>query len=376
MDKLVIDHSYALGIAWDKTLYRNHGVPHQTQLGSGEYEGSLSFAKGRTAPGSMVVVPTSPILRRMGAVRTRAQVYLNPRGTTPRRHNIVEGHLSFAFAVYPDLSLKGSFLAPDDQWIGVQSRANIFPLRRWNLVEFWYDGVGAAAITLNNQTVASTAVPNALLSRPLAGAVRGIGPLGVFVGHWAALDDRYTFDGYIRRLQVWKRDDDDFRKLMDPCCHPDPKMWDELAKKLADAGFDVVKDGQRVIDELTETGASLFRALTGGDPQRATQLRALLDQYLYAVQQRKNSVPIEPAMHGLCEWIAAHASRDQLQKTVREVPDLVGKIPLDEKDLDDLAKRLCFGELRDKTLAEIQRMSADKTWHERLARFGRGQKAE
>ena len=62
MDKLVIDHTYALGIAWDKTRYRNHGVLYQSPPGTGYFQGSLRFAPGRPGPGSMVVVPPSPSL--------------------------------------------------------------------------------------------------------------------------------------------------------------------------------------------------------------------------------------------------------------------------------------------------------------------------
>ena len=145
VNKLVIDHSYSLGIAWDKTEYRNHGLLCQTPPGTGFFQGSLSFTPGRTSPGSAIIVPHKrshpDSLDEMGAVRVHCFIYtLSPGGGTERQ-NIVEGHLSFAFFINPDLSLEGTFLDSNGNWIGIRSRPRSIVPNQWFEVDYWYDGI-------------------------------------------------------------------------------------------------------------------------------------------------------------------------------------------------------------------------------------------
>src|SRR5690606_29750482 len=116
--------SYSLGIAWDRTAFRNHGVVHRAPPGTGFFKGSLSFSKARGGPGSLVVIPPSPSMERMGAVRVRVLAYLHPSGHAAHRHNLVEGEHSFALFMNSNRSIQGTFLAPDGRWIGIKSAPN------------------------------------------------------------------------------------------------------------------------------------------------------------------------------------------------------------------------------------------------------------
>ena len=90
-----------------------------------------------------------------------------------------------------------------------------------------------AEILVNQARVASSYDASFLTGPPLVGAVRGVGPHGVFIGHWPEPSDVYTFNGYIRNVQVYKRDKlEDLLKLLDPCCTSDLKFWYELRDKL------------------------------------------------------------------------------------------------------------------------------------------------
>lgn len=370
MNKLVIDHSYALGMAWDKSRFRNHGVLHKVAPGTGDFNGALSFAKGRGSPGSLVVIPPSSSLQRIGAVRVRAQIYMDPQGR-PRRHNIVEGHLSFALAVQPDLSLRGSFWVPRDRWIGIQTPPGTVVPRRWTLVEYWYDGVCNAEILVNGTRVASSFDATALHSGPLSGPVSGIGPLGVFVGHWAAMQDLHTFDGYIRRVQVYKRDDiENLLKLIDPCCMPDMKYWHELINRLEKRGY-TPKAGRNTLDQMMAQGAEVMVSITNGNEQRTTELQQLLRQYLYAVKFRRNGVPIEPPVRRLLKWILEHATSEQLEAARNMVSALREQLPMDQRELGELAQRMCFGSMKENIEKEVRRLAEDPEWQARIRkRFG------
>lgn len=366
MNKLVIDHSYALGMAWDKTRFRNHGVVYQASPGGAAFNHSLSFAKGRGAPGSLVVVPPSESLRRIGAVRVKAQIYFDPQGAA-RRHNIVEGHLSFALFIDPDGSLVGSVLTPSHQWLAGKTAANAVPPQAWSVVEFRFDGHSRAELLVNGQSLPVLPYTAALIARPRPGPVRGIGPLGVFIGHWADLDDRYTFDGYIRRVQVYKQDDYDLLDLMDPCCKVDPKFWHEFVDMLAARGCNPAEFKE--LDAITAFGRDLVSSLTGGDEDAARELDQLLRQYLFATKHRGRTVPIEPAFRRLAEWIVDHQSRDQMKGVAERLPALIDSLPLNTKEMADLAERLCFGRVKDALENEVKRMTDDPEWAKRTEKF-------
>jgi hypothetical protein len=321
-----------------------------------------------------VVVPPSPSLSKIGSVRVRAEIYLDPK-TNPRRHNIVEGHNSFALAVHQEDSVRGTVLASDNTWLGIKTPPGVITHRQWTDVDFWYDGVGAAEIRVDGVRAASSYDSAHLMRGPLAGPVRGVGALGVFVGHWAVVDrptenDRYTFDGYIRRPQVYKRDDHDLLDLLDPCCKTDPAFAHKLAETLRERGLGL-EGIQKTLDEIHALGAGLFRDLIGGDEARAGDLQRLLQQYLYGLRHRRDGIPLEPSLRRLLGWIADHATRDGLKAAVERYTALIGKLPLSEKEIDELTKQMCFGGTKETIEREVKRLVEDETWRKRVEKFRR-----
>lgn len=368
MDKLVIDHSYALGIAWDKTLYRNHGVLYQAPPGTGYFQGSMQFEPARAAPGSMVIVPPSPSLAEIGAMKTRCRIYTTPKGGGAQRQNIVEGHLSFAFFINPDLSLQGTFLDPTSNWAGIRTAPRAIVPNRWFEVEYWFDGISAAEILVDGVRVASSYNPPNLIGPPMLGPVRGVGPRGVAIGHWPEPDDRYTFHGYIREVQLYKRDDvEDLLKLLDRCCLRDLTDIYALARKLRGKGYDL-NYAKQLRQQLVAEGSQFVASLRGTSEQASNELGALLQQFLYAMS-RRGSVPLGPSLRPLLEWMAEHLDPQQSDDLLARMQGFLKDLPVGEDQLQDLMKRLCFSKVKEAVDEEVKRTERDPKWERLRERF-------
>jgi hypothetical protein len=367
VDKLVIDHSYSLGMAWDQTPFRNHGLVHQAMPGTGYTQGAFSFAPGRTWPGAAIVVPPAKSLQRIGAVRIRARVLTTSKGGGAQRQNIVEGHLSFAFFVNPDLSLQGTFLSPSNNWTGIRTPPRAIVPNKWFQVEFWYDGISAAQILVDGVAVADAYDPASQQNGTMTGPVRGVGAHGVFIGHWPEKDDRYTFDGFIRDVQFFKRDDEeDLLKLLDPCCLRDLREVYKAGEDLRKQGYDL-RYGRKVLDEIVAAGTELMGSWRGGDAQATQELNDLMRQFLHAVRHR-NSTPLGPSLRPLLEWVADHASSSELTNTSERMTKLLEGLPLKPEQILELGNKLCFGKLKDGIEEEVKRLDKDPRWQERRKR--------
>lgn len=370
MDKLVVDHSYALGIAWDRTEYRNHGLLYQTPPGSGFFQSSLSFAPGRTAPGSMVVVPPAKSFAEIGAVRARARIYTTALGGGARRQNVIEGHLSFALFVNPDLSVQATFLDSTGNWTGIRSGVRAVVPNQWFNIEYWYDGISAAEILINGTRVASAFNPVSHVGAPMRGPVRGIGPRGIAIGHWPEPDDRYTFNGYVRDVQVYKRDDlEDLLKLLDKCCLRDLSQWYDLGNRLRKDGYNLAY-ARRIKDQLVALGSETMADLRGGSEQATEQLNALLQQFLWALS-RRGSVPLGPSLMPLLTWMATRASPQQAADVEARARALLSDLPLKEDELLDIVNRLCFTKLRETVETEGKKTESDPQWKRIREKFRR-----
>jgi hypothetical protein len=368
MDKLVIDHSYALGIAWDKTLYRNHGVLYQSPPGTGQFQGAMQFAPAKPAPGSMVVVPPSPSLAEIGALKTRCRIYTTPKGGGAQRQNIIEGHLSFAFFINPDLSLQATFLDSTSNWTGIRTPARAVVPNRWFELEYSYDGISAAEILVDGVRVASSYSPANLIGPPMLGPVRGIGPRGVAIGHWPEPDDRYTFNGYIRDVQVYKRDDvEDLLKLLDRCCLKDLTGIYDLTRKLRRKGYDL-NYANRLRQQLVAEGSQLAASLRGTSEAASIELQGLLQQFLYAMS-RRGSVPLGPSLRPLMNWMAARLDPQEFDDLLARMQGFVKELPVTEDELQELAKGLCFSKLKDALEEEAKRTEKDPDWKKLRERF-------
>jgi hypothetical protein len=105
MNKLVLHHTYADGLAFDASLNRNHGLPIAVTAGAGPFANSFHFTSGD----SRISVEPSPSLENLFAIRAVVRCYLTPTDTS-HRFNLMEGHLSFALFVNPDGSLQATIL--------------------------------------------------------------------------------------------------------------------------------------------------------------------------------------------------------------------------------------------------------------------------
>jgi hypothetical protein len=373
MDKLVLDHKYNLGIAWDQTKFRNHGIVHQAVPGSGYLQGSFSFAPGRTWPGSAVVVPPARSLRKLGALRVRASILTVGKGGGASRQNILEAHLSFAVFVNPDLSLQATFVSPANRWTGLRTGPRAIVPDKWFQVEFWYDGISAAQILVDGVVQASSLDAASQVDGSMGGPVRGVGPHGIFIGHWPEKDDRYTFEGFIRDVQVYKRDDEeDLLKLMDPCCARDLRDFYDVGERLRDQGYDL-QDARSVLEKIIGSGTELIASWRGESEEDTRTLNDMLAQFLFALS-RRNSLPIEPSLLPLLEWVAEHADMDQLAEAGDRVEEILEALPLTQDELLDFGNKLCFAKFRGDIEEEVKRLDKDPRWNEIRKRHIRQQR--
>jgi hypothetical protein len=115
----------------------------------------------------------------------------------------------------------------------------------------------------------------------VSGSVRGIGQLGLAIGHWPNPPNQYTFEGTIFEVIVQKYDPQrDLARGIDPCCF----SRDALTRWYQD----VTKRGATILagaDALVAATRNAAVALRGGDKaktlaqiQIATSLAAALDR--------------------------------------------------------------------------------------------------
>lgn len=373
MKRLIIDHSYNLGLAWDRSQYRNHGVLHYTPRGNGVFGQSLSFARGRTAPGSCVIVLPSKSMVNLGAVRIRADINTNHTGT--KRQNIVEGDRSFAFFINGDFSLQGTFLDPQGKWVGIRSPAHILEKNRWYEVEFWYDGVSQAEIHLQAlgsgnatmQRVAHSFDSQFRQNGKMRGPVRGVGPKGMFIGHWPAADDRYTFDGHIRSVKLFKRDEFEKNPFADPCCKPDVKKWMKMADKMKHSGFDIDKIRQ-MQGGLNNLVGDIIGDLHGDDEGKADELNSLINQFMLALKNRNADSTI-PSIEALAEHLSQGLHPGQVDKLRDSAEAIVDAVPLSRDEILELGDELCFSGFRQDIDDFVKRTENDPKWEKAREKF-------
>jgi hypothetical protein len=373
MKRLIVDHSYNLGLAWDRSRYRNHGVLHYTPRGNGAFGQSLSFARGRTAPGSCVIVPPSKSMANLGAVRVRATVNTNHTGT--KRQNIVEGDHAFAFFINGNFSLQGTFLDPQGKWVGIRSPAHSLEKNRWYDVEFWYDGVSQAEIHLQDLSGGNAAMhrvahsfdPQFRRNGNMRGPVRGAGPKGIFIGHWPAADDRYTFDGHIRSVKLFKRDEFEKNPFADPCCKPDIKKWMALAERMKHSGFDIDKIRQ-MQGELNHLVSNIIGDIHGDDEGKADELNHLINQFLLALKNR-NAYATIPSLESLAEQLSQGLHPGQVDNLRDKAEAFIDASPLSRDEILKLGDELCFSGFRRDVDAFVKRTQDDPKWKKIREKF-------
>jgi len=205
--RLVLWHNYYRGAAVDLSENRNHGQLENVHLGTGAFATDLQFSGGTSA----VVVAPSSTLTNLRTLRAQVQFHWDPSAPNNRRHNLIEGHVSFALFVNPDGSLQGTVRSQVAGWIGAQSAPGTVSTGHWHLAELVHDGISSCTLYLDGHVVAQD------FSSP--GPVQSVGSHGIAIGHWPEPDGRYTLEGYIRLVRVWVDDPaKDAGQLVDDCC--------------------------------------------------------------------------------------------------------------------------------------------------------------
>lgn len=361
MQDLLIDHNYRLGIAWDRSKYRNHGIPYEAPPGTGYFGGSLSFEPNRTHPGSAIVVPPSKSTERIGSIRVRAVIHSTPLGGGGKRQNIVEGDHSFAFFVNPNFSIQGTFLSPGGTWDGIRSAPMAVMPNRTHEVEYSYDGVSRAEIKVDGNPVASSSNASNLIGPPMVGPVRGVGPYGVFIGHWPAQDDRYTFHGYIWEVQVWRRDDvKDLLEMLDPCCLRDMSKIFEAGMHLKKRGHSL-KEAYTLLDQLAEMGARMGAEVRGDTAQQADNYDWILSQFMTAVSSGGQK-PVGPVLKELAKHFMSTTTKAQMDGYAREAEEFINGLPLSRDEILGLGKEFCMNRLVEELEREKEYSENDPEW--------------
>tara|TARA_B100001250_G_scaffold393932_1_gene397228 strand:- start:1151 stop:2584 length:1434 start_codon:yes stop_codon:yes gene_type:complete len=214
--KLILHHTYkAAGQAVDLTPYGHHGF--RTGVGfsqNGMFPGSgaLIFNQGS----SDVRVPVTPVWQQLIALKIEVTAYLDNATADPlfpvHRLNLVEGEMSFAFFVNSKRQLVGTFLAPATAggaptWHGADSHQNapdgverLVPLNQWVRLTYEHDGFSTLRLYIDDVLVAE--------NTSLIAGVPAVQMTGTHIGHWPPNDPRYTFEGMIDEVKIWKYDPD------------------------------------------------------------------------------------------------------------------------------------------------------------------------
>lgn len=249
VDRLVLHHTYEGQTAFDVSKHRHHGQLEHVSSGGG----TVRFAGG---PGC-VRVPTSPELGSLRAVRTTVRFRWEPTGA-PRRHNLIEGFLSFALVIEGNGALHGTILDRSGVWAGVATAGGVVQPGTWHTATFVHDGLSACRIDLDGVTIAE--------AFDTLGPARGVAaPYGVAIGHWPDPDDRYSFEGEIDDVRVWIDRPDAVREFGSAGCCGDAALVDEAFARVRADGLDAVahRDAAEVLYDL---GSRMFGQLASGGP--------------------------------------------------------------------------------------------------------------
>jgi Concanavalin A-like lectin/glucanases superfamily len=333
VNRLVVHHIYSGGVACDLSGYRNHGVPYNVSDASAPYAPAFAYS----GPDSRVIVPPSPSLQDLLAVRAVAEFYLDPPGGLTQRYNLIEGHLCFALFVNPDGSLSGTIVDADDQWTGAQSAPNLVSTGRWHQAELRHDGVNQCSLYLDSAPVATSYAAN--------GPVRSVGPNGIAIGHWPEPSGQYTFTGYLRQTWVYKYDPALAAKgLLDPCCPGSRAALDDMAQTLRDRGYTREK-AQTQGMALIKLGLSAAAQARANDPA-ASQLQAMLSAQALAAFKAGDSNAYNNALAQMAIMAMTNLSPDQVQQLHSQEQDLVSALPLPIKEFQNLISKMCLGKVK------------------------------
>ncbi len=231
MLKLILHHTYKfMGEALDLSRHDNHGFRYDTPYlpdGRSPNTGALDF----NGTSSGVRVPLNPTWLELGALQIEVWVRLRSLG---RRRNLVEGDSSFAFFIHPDGLLWGTYYdVRSDAWVGAHTEPPFtpgggritVPLGVWTKLTYFHDGFSTIRLFMNDTLVA--------VNNNLRAPIISVGGTGVSIGRWPG-DGRYTFDGVIDDVKIWKYDPDlPLEQLFSRKLDPDQRdCWRKVLERL------------------------------------------------------------------------------------------------------------------------------------------------
>jgi hypothetical protein len=330
MNKLVVHHIYANGMAFDLSGYRNHGVPYAVS----NVPAPNAPAFGYNVGDSRVIVEPSQSLQDLIAVRAVVTFNLNAPGGLSRRYNLVEGHLCFALFVNPDGSISGTIVDASGNWTGAQSAPNLVAPARWHQAEVRHDGVNQTTLLLDGAAVAT--------SYNATGPVKSVGPHGIAIGHWPEVSGQYTFSGFIRETWVYKYDPAEAAKnLIDPCCCQYRKALDETAETMRGLGYTAEKARAQGMDFI-KFGLSISAKVRGNDQTRSRK-HAALSALALAAFRDGDSGAYTAALTQLAEMSVATLPQAEWYQIRAQEEQLLKELPLPIKQWQALIQKMCWG---------------------------------
>lgn len=253
--KLVLHHTYLNGAAFDVSGCNNHGSLTNVWEDTGTFPGTLRFSGGT----SQVDVEPSESMRTMRGLAVKARFRIDPAAWV-HRHNLVEGHLSFALMVQRDRSVMGTIHDRNGNWDGPSSAPGAVTPGRWHEAVFMHDGISRGRMFLDGTLVDER--------WDLPGPVRDISAYGLSIGHWPGPDaGGYTLEGHLDEVMVWRDDPaEEVLGLLDPCCLDRPGL-DDVLDRMREAGV-TKSDLDRTASDLLDLRAELSARVRDGDPAR------------------------------------------------------------------------------------------------------------
>jgi len=322
-------HTYNNGRATDVSGENNHGLALATAPGSGSgsgpgFDSSLRFDGGA----SEVRIARSPSLSRLDAISARVRFLWHPKDVAFKRHNLIEGQVSFALYVTPFGGLEGTIVDRAGVWRGATAPKGTVHPDRWYEAELRHDGFSTLQVLLDGNVVAA--------AYDVRGPVRGVGARGISVGHWPEPDHRYTLEGFVDWVRLAKREIEP-EDLLDPCCN-DPKTMDELVDELGKDGF-TAERAREILDEANALEAEIRSAVAAGDPARVQRVRELANEGAVAIQTGSPAALLSAATRTVA-FMTERVPQGDLEAFGQRGLDLLAAAPY-----GDLLRRAAEGDL-------------------------------
>jgi hypothetical protein len=328
MNKLVVHHTYAHGMTFDVSNNLNHGIATALAAGSGLWANSFYYGAGS----SRMQVNPSANLNDLGAIRVVVRFYHSPSAGGARRHNLIEGDRSFALFINPDRSLQGTIYDATATWRGATSGPGLVAPNLWHQVEFVHDGIAQCQIYLNGALVAA--------AYDVRGPVRSISPDGLAIGHWPPDDPRYTFQGYIGEVHLYKYDPkEEVKQLLNPCCI-DRKELDKVVERLRAEGWTGKKLGAQA-RELLHLAVEISAAVRKGDLAQTDEQKRNGAEAMAAFL-RRDAAGLRSAFGRMMIQARQNLTQAEIADFGKRLMSQIDQLPLKPEEFIDLARALCW----------------------------------